>query len=327
MQKIRDYNLSFWVFVFAALMLSVIQVKVNPDNPMLIFERFYKGAGWLEIFIVSFYGAFVAYKMQNPVNVPSWRIRSWTIFSAVIFGQLALGLLGFEKFLMTVKLHLPIPAMILSGPIYRGHISVMTILFLSTVILSGPAWCSQLCYFGAIDGIASGKKRSVTPIKRRRFIKHTILCIVVFVTIVLRFFSVTPLYATLLGIAFGLAGLLIILFISRRKGKMFHCVLYCPIGTMVNYLKYINPFRMYIENSCTSCMRCTAFCKYDALNVEDIKKGKPGLTCTLCGDCLSSCKGDSIRYKFFNLSAETSRKIYLFISISLHAIFLAVARL
>ena len=52
---------------------------------------------------------------------------------------------------MTGKLHLPVPMMILAGPIYRGHTSVMSILFLSTLILSGPAWCSHLCYFGAID--------------------------------------------------------------------------------------------------------------------------------------------------------------------------------
>lgn len=327
MKKIREYWLPFWVFVFTAAILSIIQIKVSPDNPMLIFERFYRGAGWIEIFIVSFYGAFVAYKMQEPSNVPFWRIRTWTVFSVVFFGQLVLGLLGFEKFLMTGKLHLPVPAMILSGPIYRGHISIMTILLLSTVILSGPAWCSQLCYFGAIDGMASGKKKNIKPIKDRMRIKHTILIVVVFVTILLRVFNVNPLYATLAGIIFGVVGLLVILLISLKKGKMFHCVLYCPIGTIVNYIKYISPFRMYIESSCTSCMRCTAFCKYDALNVEDIKKGKPGFTCTLCGDCLSSCQGDSIKYKLFKLSPETSRMAYLFISISLYAIFLAVARL
>jgi polyferredoxin len=327
MQKIGEYKLAVWVFVFVAAMLSVIQIKVNPDNPMLIFERFYKGAGWLEILLISFYGAFVAFKMQNPVNVPFWRIRTWTIFSFVFFGQLALGLLGFEKFLMTGKLHLPIPAMILSGPIYRGHISVMTILLLSTVVLSGPAWCSQLCYFGAFDGLSSRNKKNIKTIKNRVRIKHTILVIVIFGTILLRFFNVAPLYATIAGAVFGVVGLLVIVFISRKKGKMFHCVLYCPVGTVVNYIKYINPFRMYIESSCTSCMRCTTFCKYDALNINDIKSGKPGITCTLCGDCLSSCKGDSIKYKFFNLSPDISRKIYLFISISLYAIFLAVARL
>lgn len=308
-------------------MLSVIQIKVNTDNPMLIFERFYNGAGWVEIFIVSLYGSFLAFKMKNPVNAPFWRIRSWTIFSVVFFGQLALGLLGIEKFLMTGKLHLPVPAIILSGPIYRGHISIMTILFLSTVILSGPSWCSQLCYFGSIDGLSSARKKSFIPLKGKMLVKHSVLSGVIFFTILLRILNVEPLYATISGIVFGAAGLLIIVFISGRRGRMFHCVLYCPIGTIVNYLKNINPFRIYIDNSCTSCMRCSAICKYDALNLKDIQKGKPGITCTLCGDCLHSCLADSIKYRLFRLSPDTSRKVYLFISVSLHVIFLAVARL
>lgn len=57
--------------------------------------------------------------------------------------------------------------MILAGPIYRGHISVMTILFLSTVVLSGPAWCSHLCYFGAIDNLAASGKTRRGSIKYR----------------------------------------------------------------------------------------------------------------------------------------------------------------
>jgi ferredoxin-type protein NapH len=57
-----------------------------------------------------------------------------------------------------VQIKVARPMMILGGPIYRGQLSVMTILFLSTVILTGPAWCSQLCYFGAFDNLAPGAK-------------------------------------------------------------------------------------------------------------------------------------------------------------------------
>ena len=96
--------------------------------------------------------------MQDPAKVSRWRKYTWFVFSVVFFSQLLLGLLVSDKFLMTGKLHLPVPMMILAGPIYRGHTSVMTILFLSTVILSGPAWCSHLCYFGAIDNLARLRK-------------------------------------------------------------------------------------------------------------------------------------------------------------------------
>jgi hypothetical protein len=86
--------------------------------------------------------------MQNPKNSPNWRRLSWTLFSIVFFSQMIIGLLGAGNFLMAGKLHLPVPLMIISGPLYRGHLSVMTILFLSTVILTGPAWCSNCAILG-----------------------------------------------------------------------------------------------------------------------------------------------------------------------------------
>ena len=130
------FRLPVSVFLLTFSLLAIVQIKT--EKPMLLAERFYEGAGWIEIVIIALYGSFVAFKMQDPDNVPYWRKITWTIFSVVFFSQLIIGLSGFEKFLMTGKLHLPVPMMILGGPIYRGHLSVMTILFLSTVILTGP---------------------------------------------------------------------------------------------------------------------------------------------------------------------------------------------
>jgi len=259
--------------------------------------------------------------------VPKWRRITWTIFSVVFFTQLILGLSGLEKFLMTGKLHLPVPMMILAGPIYRGHLSVMTILFLSTIILTGPAWCSHLCYFGAFDNIASRGKTQRGKLKNKTAIKSTILLLVIIVTIVLRWFNVPLVYATISGIFFGVVGIGLMIIYSAKKGTMIHCVLYCPIGTIVNLLRFVNPFRMYIDKSCNLCMKCTGYCKYDALKPSDVKNQKPGFSCTLCGDCLAACKDNSIKYRYFNLNPETSRNLYLFLTISLHAGCLAMARI
>lgn len=325
-QNLNKLKLPFWVFCFVFVMLAIVQVKVS--QPMILAERFWHGAGWIEILIVAAYGAFVAYKMQDTKNVPRWRRLTWSLFSIVFFSQLIIGLFGYEKFLMTGKLHLPIPMMIMSGPIYRGHISVMTILFLSTIILSGPAWCSQFCYFGAFDGLAStGKKTAKGPIKHKFAIKSTLLFLIITVTIILRFSGLPVFYSTILAVIFGLVGIAVIVFLSRKYGKMYHCILYCPIGTLVNIFKRANPFRLYIDNSCTLCMKCTSFCKYDALNPIDIKNKKPSFTCTLCGDCLAACKDKSIKYKYLKMNPMNSRMFYLFITISLHAICLALARI
>ncbi|HLP71973.1 MAG TPA: 4Fe-4S binding protein [Bacteroidales bacterium] len=313
------------VFIVTFSLLAFVQVKV--ERPMILAERFLQGSGWIEILFIALYGAFVAWKMQVPSNVPYYRKVTWTIFSVVFFSQLIIGLSGAEKFLMTGKLHLPIPMMILGGPLYRGELSVMTILFLSTVVLTGPAWCSHFCYFGAFDNLAAQGKTSRGVLRHKTAIKSTVILLVISMALLLRWMKVTALTSTLVAVAFGLTGISVMIFFSYRKKKMVHCSLYCPIGTIVNVTKHVNPFRMYIDKSCTLCMNCTRFCKYDALDVASIKAGKPAIGCTLCGDCLAGCHHDSIKYKFLKLKPESARNLYLILTISLHATCLALARI
>lgn len=315
--------LSVFIFTFALL----AAVHINIERPMLLIERFFKGWGWAEIVIVSGYGSVIAYFMQDTAKAPVWRRITWTVFSVFFFLQLAAGLFISEKFLMTGDLHLPIPAMIIAGPLYRGELSVMTALFISTLVLTGPAWCSHLCYFGAFDNAASNVKKSRPPLLNKKAVKATTLALVIAVTLLLRFLNVPVLIVTVIALAFGITSIGIMVFSSAGKGKMVHCIKYCPIGTIVNVLKNINPFRMYIDSACNLCMRCSIHCKYDALGVDDIKRKKPGYTCTLCGDCLPTCHSNSIKYRFFSLKPETARYLYLFLTISIHSVFFGLARI
>jgi ferredoxin len=323
--NIKQYKIPLFAFFLIFILLAFVQIKV--ERPMILAERFFKGSGWIEIILISCYGAFVVNKMQDPLNVPLWRRITWTTFSLVFFTQLIIGLLGFDKFLMTGKLHLPIPVMILAGPIYRGQLSVMTILFLSTVILTGPAWCSQLCYFGAFDNLSSTGKTSKEILKYKGAIKSTVLIMVIAVAIILRWLNADMLVSTLIAITFGVGGISIMILYSLKRKKMIHCIMYCPIGTIVNVFKHVNPFRMYIDQSCTLCLNCTKFCKYDALNIDDIKNAKPSITCTLCGDCLAGCHHNSIKYQFLKMRPEQARNLYLVLTVSLHAACLALARI
>jgi polyferredoxin len=154
------------------------------------------------------------------------------------------------------------------------------------------------------------------------------MAIIVGGILVLRWLQVDLLVATLIAGGFGLAGVLVMVFLSSRQGKMVHCLTWCPIGTIVNYTRFINPFRMRIDReTCTRCNLCTKTCRYDALHPSDIESGKPGITCTLCGDCVSSCHAGSIQYRFFKMKPEASRRLYLFLTVSAHAVFLAMARI
>ena len=297
---------------------------------MLMLERFLPGGGWIEICALCAYGTFLVYKMQDVTHAAKWRIRSWTVFSVFFFSQLLLGILLDNRFLLTGKLHIPVPAMMISGPIYRGQASVMTLLFLSTIILSGPAWCSQLCYFGALDGLSASikKGKTISRWKQIWLFKAAFLFTLILTTLLLRWANVPVSQATIYGILVGVIGVMFILLFSIKKGKMVHCLAYCPIGSLVHFFKFVSPFRFTIDkSSCTMCMRCTPMCKYDALKPIDLQKKKPGISCTLCGDCLSSCKENSLGYKFLRLNSDNSRNLYLFITISLHVIFMAMGRI
>ncbi|MGC8824372.1 MAG: 4Fe-4S binding protein [Bacteroidales bacterium] len=324
--KSRNGYLALSIFVFVSILLSIVQHR-EMDRPLLLMERFFRHGGWIEILLIASYGAFLGYQMSDPARVPRYRRLSWFMFCLVFFSQFILGLLVDTIFLMTGKLHLPIPMMVLAGPIYRGQLSVMSVLFLSTIVLTGPAWCSQYCYFGAMDGIASGRQKRPRSWKKGHAFKWTLFFLVVLVAWLCRMLGVNHLITTLIAILFGLVGITIIVLVSRRYGTMMHCVYYCPLGTLVNLLKWVNPFRMVIIDSCTLCMRCTTHCRYDALNPENIKNHKPGYTCTLCGDCLPSCHHQSIQYKFLWLNPTVARNLYLFLTVSLHAVFLALARI
>jgi len=323
---LSKYKSSIIIFFIVSGILSILQIKL--DKPVILLERFFAGGGWIELLLIGFYASLVLHKMKTPENVPKWRKYTWLLFSIVFFSQLILGIIGYEKFLMTAgKLHLPVPAIILAGPVYRFEIGFMTILFLSTILLSGSAWCSHLCYFGALDNISFKGKPKKGAIKNKLALKVSFTVFVVLGALIMKLSGSSSLTAAIVGGSFGIVGIFVIVLFSRRQGKMVHCTVYCPIGTLVNYLCYINPFRMYIDNNCTECNLCTKFCRYDALDLTDIQNKKPGNTCTLCGDCITSCHTGSIKYKFFNLHPDKARQLYLIITVSLHALFLALARL
>jgi polyferredoxin len=313
-------------FVLTFALVAVVQLVVS--QPMLMAERFVRGAGWGEALLLAGYSSWLLTKLHDLRQTAVWRRRLWTFFSIVFFSQLAIGLLGAERFLMSGELHLPIPAMIVAGPIYRGEGLFMPILFLSTVLLVGPAWCSYLCYIGSWDLNSAASRKRPRPLRVNRFwIRFGLVVGIAGVALALRQLGVSSLIATWLGLAFGLVGVGVIVAVSRRFGAMVHCTMYCPVGLAADVLGKLSPFRLRITDGCTDCGACSFKCRYDALRPEDIRARLPGLTCTLCGDCLSSCKGKSIEYRFAGLSSHTARTVFLVLVVSLHAVFLGVARI
>lgn len=317
-------------FLLTFALLAVAMQKAS--LPLLLGQRFFPefpGVGHLQAGAHALYAAILAGALMDPALHRKWRPRIWALFSAVFFGQLALGLVGVEQLLMTGRLHLPVPALIIGGPLYRGGGFFMLILFGATLALLGPAWCSHLCYIGAWDdgGSRLAGRRPTQPARAPVLGRAVTLCLTVAAALGLRWAGVGWLPATLLAAGFGLGGVAVMLTLSRARGRMVHCTAWCPMGLVANLLGRCTPWRMRMARDCTRCGACSRACRYGALRPEDLDAGRPGLSCTLCGDCVSACRHGQLEYRLAGLPAGISRGVFIGLACSLHASFLAVARI
>ncbi len=306
----------------------VIPAELKTDATMLLLGRFLPGGSWIEAGALALYAAVLGWKLQNPRTHARWRPWLWRLFSLVFFGQLLLGLLGLERFLMTGALHPPVPAVILAGPLYRGGGLFMVFLLLATLALVGPAWCSHLCYVGSWDDGASRARARPGALPRwRHAARLASLLLVVAAALLLRALAVPPLSAGFIALGFGALGVLSMLTLSRTLGVMVHCVVVCPLGLVVDLLGRLHPFRVVIDDSCTRCGACSSACRYQALEPAHIEARRPGLACSLCGECLPRCGSGSLRYRFPGLGPRGARLLFLVLIIALHASFLGLARI
>lgn len=313
-------------FVLTFALLTPVQLVVDP--PGLLLERFLPGAGWVEMLGLAVYAAWLLERMLDPGRSPVLRRRVWRLFSVVFFAQLAIGLAGVDRFLMTGRLHLPVPALIVAGPLFRGTGFFMPILFAATLVLVGPAWCSHLCYIGAWDDVAArGVRRPAAMPRWRRPVQIGILVLVAAGALGLRAAGVASGVALWIAVAFGVGGLAVMMLWSRRTGVMTHCTTYCPIGVLSTTFGRLNPFRVRIADGCNDCGACRSACRYAALCKADIAARRPGSSCTLCGDCVGRCRDGLIGYRFPGLRPNQARVVFLVLVVSLHAGFLGVARI
>jgi len=313
-------------FLFASAILVPVQLFTEPAGILL--ERFLFAGGWWEAFVLAMYAGWLADRLREPRQIKKLRPKVWLVFSVIFFTQLLLGLAGFEKLLMTGKLHLPVPALIAAGPLFRGGGLFMAILFSASVLLVGPAWCSWLCYIGAWDDrFSRNLKKPGTLPGWRPWMRIIVLVVVMGTAFALGQFGVGTFAAGWLAASFGLIGVGVMFFWSRRSGHMAHCTAYCPMGWVATRLGKVSPWRLKISESCTDCGACTPACRYDALYPEDVLKRVPGEACTLCGDCLSNCPTDSLEYRLPGMNPTRARTVFLVMVAAMHATWIGVARL
>ena len=311
-------------FVLTIGFMAPVQLFVDP--PMIVAERLVPGLGWLEILLLASWAGWLTSRILDDKRSALWRQRLWRLFSVVFFTQLILGAAGVDALLLTGDLHLPVPALVVGGPLYRGGGYFMPVLLGATVLLAGPAWCSHLCYIGAWDDVAARSMISrpqVLP-RWRNVARVGILLGVAVVALALRHLGAPGLLAGILGGLFGVAGIGVMVFTSRRTGAMAHCSMFCPIGWITTTLGRINPFRIKILEGCARCGLCTPSCRFDALNQEHLDRGRVGANCTLCGDCVGACHMSDLVYAFPGLGPQGAKVVFRVLVVSLHAAFMGI---
>lgn len=317
------------ILSFLLVFCSLYVICLNSPG-ILVMERFFPVLGGIEIAMLAWYAAILA---EGLLSARSRKMRraAWLFFAVIFFGQILLGLAGVAQMRVLHNAHIPVPGMIIFGPLYRAEAGFMVFLVMGAALLAGSAWCSMLCYFGPLESAISSKKALR---KNSRFLdwalrygRVTVLSGGVIVAISLRRMEFSATIAVLAGICFAIASLLLMLCAARKYSGMTYCSAFCPLGLIINVLGRISPWRVRINREiCDGCGACEKVCEYRAIDFIQRQKGVPSLRCVLCRDCISACPKSAISLTFPFLKPRIAELLFVVLVVALHAIFIATAR-
>lgn len=312
-----------FLLVTALLGLTTVQAP-----QLLLADRLLPGSGMLQALGLGFWAVLVAGSLSDRRGAPAARLRIWRVFSIVFFAQLVLGLTVSGLFLMTGKLHIPVPGLILLAPLYRGDGFFMLLLFGLSFLLVGPAWCSQLCYFGVWDADAARRQRPVAPPAWLKRLPFVVLGLAVAVVSGLKAAQAPDWIAGGAGLALGLSLIPMAWFFSRKWGVAAYCLGCCPLGLVVRLASRLSLWRIRRTPACTDCGACSRSCRQGALSPGSLRNGEAGPSCNLCRDCLAVCPRRGLGLRVPGLSGDPGlpEKIFLVLITVLHSLFLGMAR-
>ncbi len=320
--------------VFSASVLFLFLLDALAPFRLLLGERVlpWQGVNGFVILLLAWWGGYCAEGLLNPQASPRRRRLMWTVFASVFFLQFLLGVTVASSLLMTGRLHVPVPFMMISGPVYRGEGIFMLALFSVSVLLAGSAWCSHLCYFGVWDCLsAASSRRKGRPVKRGKGLRDwrwAALAAAVGTPLLLSLWGLPVEYA--LAVALAAAFLAPLAWrMSAAGGVREYCSRFCPMGLAAGLLGRLSPWRMRVKETCTGCMQCAAACRDLAISCEG-GACRISRRCTLCRDCISRCShgalGLGMAGPFSSVPSARADMYFVTLVSVMHVVFLATAR-
>ena len=316
--------------VFVGLFAALCAVRRYAPVPLLMLERLAPSVGGVQVLLVAWYAGALTGALLDPVRTRKARQGAWRLFCGVFFVQFALGALGLSAFLLSGRLHAPLPAFIVYGPFYREAPSMMLIVAGLAVLLLGSAWCSHLCYFGPLDALAA-RGRPLRPLPRFWQVmvvwgRPLVLVLGALLAFVLGRLGLSVASAVALALAWGLLSLMIMALVSRRYGGMVHCTAFCPMGLVVSLVARLSPWRLAVQaDRCDQCGACERICAYRAITPASRAQGQSTWRCSLCRDCVGVCHRQAITIKGPYMAPRTAWHVFVGLAGLLHGLFLGVA--
>ena len=247
--------------VFSASVLFLFLLDALAPFRLLLGERVlpWQGVNGFVILLLAWWGGLLCGGAADPQASPRRRRLMWTVFASVFFLQFLLGVTVASSLLMTGRLHVPVPFMMISGPVYRGEGIFMLALFSVSVLLAGSAWCSHLCYFGVWDCLsAASSRRKGRPVKGGKGLRDwrwAALAAAVGTPLLLSLWGLPVEYA--LAVALAAAFLAPLAWrMSAAGGVREYCSRFCPWGWPPVCWAGCPPGRMLVKETCTGCMQC-----------------------------------------------------------------------
>ena len=264
---------------------------------------------------LSLYTLILAERMVNARRHAPLRRFYWRFFSIIFITQFLLGLFISSAWLLTGDPTLPHPFFLYFRPLTSATGTHQLFVWLLSMLLLGPAFCSHLCWLGAWDQFAARKKRKPTGTLSWPIRLFWAAAVILAGLALLRF---APLrVAVSAGFLFCLVAVGTMVITSRKRGTMVHCTHYCPLGTITTIVARLSPFRIVKASG----KRVNAsLCDYGIFTDRTLGTGRLPLECTLCGDCLDrgSEHDLSMRFAWFKFNAWP---LFIALTTGLHAAF------